>query len=139
MTDNVIRFPGTIGGGGSDGPVLEQRVTKLETDMARVLGILERLEPRIVELHATSAKQSDIAAVRSEMSAQRNSFKNEFKLVRADIALLNAEAARLGARFEGIDKRLASIPTTWQIVAILATLLIGISGIILATGRYFRP
>ena len=48
--------------------MLERRVEKLEENMQRVLAILERLEPKIIELSVSAAKQSDIAALRAELA-----------------------------------------------------------------------
>ena len=109
------------GGGGLVDPALPQRVAQLEKDMSRIFAILDRLEPRIVELHARSATQADVFAVKT------------------DVAAVKADVARVDGRLDGIDKRFAMIPTTWQTISIIAMLLLGISGIIFTAGRFLRP
>ena len=94
--------------------MLEQRVARVEVDMTRVLSILERLEPRIIELHAKMATQSELLA-------------------------LKADVLHMDEGVDGVDMRFAAIPTTWQIISILAVLLLGIAGIIFTAGRYFHP
>ena len=93
--------------------MLEQRVARLEQDVGRILSVLERLEPRIVELHARMATH-------------------------ADMGNLRAEVAKIDGRVEGMDKRLAAIPNTWQVISILAALLVGIAGIVFTAGKFLR-
>lgn len=104
----------STGGSGPEDPMLEPRVEKLEQDVGRITVILERLEPRIIELHARSASQTELSALR-------------------------ADFARLDGKIDGIDKRLANIPNTWQVISILAALLIGIAGIVFAAGKFLKP
>jgi hypothetical protein len=99
-----------IGMGGAGGP----EDPMLEQRVARLEQILERLEPKITEIFLTGAKQTDV---------QR----------------LQVDLARIEGRVMGIDGRLASIPTTWQVVAILATLLIGLSTIIFTASKWLHP
>lgn len=94
--------------------MLDARVERLERDLGRVTAILERLEPKIVELHAKSATLAEVGALRSDV-------------------------ARLDGRIDGLDKRLANIPNTWQVIAILSTLLIGVAGIVFAAARFMKP
>ena len=50
--------------GGPEGPMLEQRVARLEQ-------ILERLEPKITEILLTGAKQTDIQKLQVEFAEAR--------------------------------------------------------------------
>ena len=50
--------------GGPEGPMLEQRVARLEQ-------ILERLEPKITEILLTGAKQTDIQKLQVELAEAR--------------------------------------------------------------------
>ena len=109
------------GGGGPEGPTLEQRVSHLERDMSRVLTMLERLEPKIIEQHARGATQADVFALK------------------ADIAAVKSDIARIDGRLDGLEKRFAMIPTTWQTISIVAGLMLGITGILFAAGRFLRP
>jgi hypothetical protein len=63
---NVVPFHGGSkdGGDGSEGPMLEQRVARLEQ-------LLERLEPKITEILLTGAKQSDIQKLQVEFAETR--------------------------------------------------------------------
>jgi hypothetical protein len=104
---SVVRFPSKKDGG--DGPedlMLEQRVARLEQ-------ILASLEPKITEILLTGAKTDD------PQKAQ------------VDLARIEGRISGIEGRIVGIDGRLSLIPTTWQIIAILASLLIGVSGIVL--------
>ena len=51
--------------GGPEGPMLEQRVARLEQ-------ILERLEPKITEILLTCAKQTDIQKLQVELAEARD-------------------------------------------------------------------
>jgi hypothetical protein len=50
--------------GGPEGPMLEQRVARLEQ-------ILERLEPKITEILLTGAKQTDMQKLQVELAEAR--------------------------------------------------------------------
>ena len=112
---DIIDFRGRHGGGdGPEGLSLAPRVAQLEKDVSRNTAILERLEPMIIAIHANYATQADVFAVK------------------ADVAAVKSDVAR-------IDGRLDGIPTTWQIISIIAMLLVGIAGIVFTAGRFLRP
>ena len=80
--------------------MLEKRVEALETQGKRIEDALHRIEVRLAE----SVKQSD--------------FTN-----------ISREVGELKGLISGLEKRFSAIPTTWQIIAILATLMIGLFGL----------
>ncbi len=61
----IIPIKGSQGGqgsgGGPEGPILEQRVARLEQ-------ILERLEPRITEILLTCAKKDDLLKIQVDLA-----------------------------------------------------------------------
>jgi hypothetical protein len=52
---------------------------------------------------------------------------------------LEGRMAGLEGRMAGIEGRLSQIPTVSQSIAILATLLIGMSGVLFTASRLFHP
>jgi hypothetical protein len=52
---------------------------------------------------------------------------------------LNSKVAGLDGRMAGIEGRLSQIPNVWQTIALLATLLIGLSGIVFTASRFLHP
>ena len=56
-----------------------------------------------------------------------------------EIGKLTGRLGDISERLAHIDGRLANIPTTRQLLAILASLLIGIVGIIFAASRFLHP
>jgi len=68
----------------------------------------------------------------------------EAKLERHDEALRRIEEALkvltdVREKVAHIDGRLANIPTFWQTIALITTLLIGIAGLIFTASRLFHP
>jgi hypothetical protein len=97
-------------GGGQEMPMLEQRVAQPETTVARFGAVLERLEPKIVEIALTGAKQADIQKLQQDLSQ-----------VKGSVAALEGRFAGLEGRFSGLDARLGSLPTIWSILTIVFT------------------
>jgi hypothetical protein len=92
----IIRFPandfGSGGGDGPEGPMLEQRVTKIEGDIATI--------------------KSDIAA----MKVGQRSIEDSLLEIKTELKLL-PKAGEIGE----IKGRLSMMPTTWQLVGLLLT------------------
>jgi hypothetical protein len=61
--------------------------------MQRALAILERLEPKIIELSASSAKQSDITTLRAEVRGKLSMLPTWWMLIIGLIATWGAGAA----------------------------------------------
>lgn len=76
--------------------MLEQRVVVLEAYVSKIKSILERLEPKITEIQITGAKQVDLHKTQLDL-------------------------AEMKGRLGGVEARLASIPTTPQLVLWLLT------------------
>lgn len=76
--------------------MLEQRVAVLEANVSKIKSILENLEPKITEIMITGAKQVDLHKIQLDV-------------------------AEMKGRLGGVEARLASIPTTPQLVLWLLT------------------
>ena len=118
---DIVDFRDKYGGGGPADPTLQQRVAQLEKDVSRNTAILERLEPMIIAIHSSCAKQADVFAVK------------------ADVARIDGRIDGIEKRIDAVDKRFSMIPTTWQVISIIAMLLMGIAGIVFTAGRFLRP
>ena len=103
-----------------DGGMLEQRVTRLEDDMAAVKGILGRLEPLIVRMDerlnhmATKAElqevrteikevRTEVQEVRTEVAANRIDMshmvtKDELREIHTELVANRAEMARMATK-----------------------------------------
>jgi hypothetical protein len=95
------------GGSGPEDPMLERRVDTLEADMKEVKASLLRLETGFARMEE---RLSHVATV-------------------SDIAAVRESVSRL-------DGKLTLIPTTWQIIAILAALLFGVASLVYATNNF---
>jgi hypothetical protein len=100
--------------GGPEDPLLEERVERLEK-------ILASLEPKISEILLTCAKRDDVLKLQLE------------------IAEVKGRIQGIDGRLAGIDGRFSQIPTTWQILALVGTLLVGLSGLIFTASRFLHP
>ena len=118
--EHVVFSKETRGGGpgGPDGSDLARRVVALEVKIDRIDGALARLEPAVREIAVDNRKQ--------------------FVDLLSRIGAVEARLAGVEGQMEGVKGRLALVPTTWQIIAILATLLIGIAGIIFTASRFLH-
>jgi hypothetical protein len=126
---NVVlgKFPGDgkgSGGSGPEDPMLENRVARLEEQSERIERILQDMAPRIVELHSRIATRDDLNRVEASL--------------KADNARLDSRASHIEGRLDGIEKRFDQIPTVWGLLGILATLIIGITGLMVAYGQFIK-
>lgn len=133
MGDVVNFFPGEppsgFGGGGPNDPTLSQRVEQLEREVARGLAILESLQSVV----------RDIATEQRELGKQLRELAMKLSAVEGRIGASDGRLAGIEGRIGSIDSRLNALPTTWHILGILATMLIGITGIIFAVGNFIKP
>ena len=102
-------------GGGPNDPELELRVSLLELKFSQIADTLQRIESALKEL-----------------STDNREFRNQ-------LMDLSIKLAGVEGRITGIEGRLSGIPSTWHIVAILATLLFGVSGIVFAASKFYHP
>lgn len=101
--------------------MLEQRVERLEK-------ILSSLEPKITELLLTCAKKDDFQRLQLDLAK-----------VEGRMSGIDGRLAGIEGRMSSIEGRFSMIPTTWQILTILATLLIGVSAMVFTTAKYLHP
>jgi hypothetical protein len=93
----------------------------LEKRVGRVEKILASLEPKINEILLTCAKKDDV------------------QKLQLDISRMDGRISGLDGRLAGVEGRFAYIPTTWQMIGLLGTLLIGVSGLIFTASRFLHP
>jgi hypothetical protein len=111
MSDfNVIRFAGG-GGDGPEDPMLERRVAALESAVGEIRGSVSRIENKLERHDEALRRIEDALKVLSD----------------------------LREKVAHIDGRLANIPTFWQTIALMATFLIGIAGLIFTASRFLHP
>ena len=103
------------GGGGPEDPMLELRVAALETAVAQIESKVDRISDALRRIEDALKALADA----SRALVQQN--------------------ADLAAKVAHIDGRVSNIPTTWQTIAILSSLLIGISAIVFTASRFLHP
>ena len=128
--------------------MLEQRVARLEEQGGRIERILETLAPKITEIQARMATQADIAEIKREVAGLNNRISvmdGRFEGINDRFDGISGRFDGINGRLEGIDKRIAGVegrfsqvPTIWGMLGILATLLIGLTGIIFTVGKYLH-
>jgi len=151
-------------GGGPEDPMLEQRVGRLEEKVDRIEGILLRLEPKIIEVLQTVTNHSlQLARLETNMATRDELHKVQVDVIeikgdqRAAEERLNGKigemdgrlTGKLGAiegRLSGIEGRITTtegrfnqVPTIWGMLGIVATLLIGMAGLMFTAGKFFHP
>lgn len=126
------------GAAGPEDPMLEQRVAVLESDVGKIKGILERLEPKITELLLTGAKQADLQRLQADVArldGRLTGVEGRFAGVEGKIAGVEAKIggveakiggveAKIGGvdgKIAGLESRIASLPTTWTLLGIVFT------------------
>jgi hypothetical protein len=117
MSDyNVLKFPDKGGGGdGPEDPMLEQRVVALEARLDKLDVKVDRIEAAVLRLEPLLR---DISTRLTDLSVK---------------------VASIEGRMSGLEGRFSQIPTTWQIIAIFATFLIGLTGLLFASAKFFHP
>lgn len=103
---------GSMGGGPED-PMLEQRVEALEANVSRIKDVVERLEPKIVEILTAGAKQDSLHKTQLEV-------------------------AELKGRLTGLAERIAGLPTTLTILGIVFTTWGVGSGIVFTIAKFTK-
>jgi hypothetical protein len=114
MSAEVHDFPSRVlktTGGGPEDPMIEQRVANLEATVGDIRTSGARIEAKLERHEEALRRIEDALKVLVD--------------VREKVA--------------HIDGRLANIPTFWQTLALMATLLIGLSGIIFSASRFLHP
>lgn len=155
-------------GDGPEDPMLEQRVGRLEekTDRieAAVLRIdgmvqkileiqakqsadileiktsgakqadLHKLQLEVAEIKATGAKQTDLHKLQVEVAEVKATSAQQ-----ADLTKVQADIGEIKGRLAGIEGRFSQIPTIWGMLGIIATLLIGLAGLMFTAGKFLHP
>lgn len=148
--------------------MLEQRVGRLEEKVDRIENILLRLEPKILEVLQTVANHSlQFARLETNMATRDELHKVQLDTIEIKAGQLAVEerlnakigemdgrlsgkigemdgrlSGKLGAidgRLSGIEGRFNQVPTIWGMLGIVATLLIGIAGLMFTPGKFFHP
>ncbi len=104
--------------------------------MDRIIEALRRVEPALKEL---AADNRDFRNQLTEMSIKLAGFEGQLAGFDGRFKGLDGRFQGLDGRLAGIEGRLSQIPNVWQTIAILATLLIGLSGVLLTASRFFHP
>ena len=110
VSDNPAPTSQSGDGGGPEDSMLEQRVSRLEEKVDRIETILTRLEPQIMEVLRTGAKQAELNKLQSDfIRFEANAAtKDDLHKVQLDLA--------------EVKGRVSNLPTWWMlIVAILST------------------
>jgi hypothetical protein len=105
---------------------LEKLGSATQVRVERIDDALARLEPAVREIAVENRKQ--FAALLSRING-----------VEVRLASIDGRFAAVDGQLDGIKGRLALIPSVWQTIAILSTLLIGLSGLILTTAKFLHP
>jgi hypothetical protein len=131
--NNVIQFPGDNpaagGGGGPEDPMLEQRVGRLEEKVDRIEAILVRLEPKIMEVLHTGAKQAELNKVQLDVAELKSSAAKQIDLnkIQVQIAEILAGGAKQADLYKAqvelaeVKGRVAGLPTWWMLITAIIT------------------
>ena len=71
MSPNVVHWKSKSGDGGPkgpEGPIVEERVIRLEQKVDRIEQLLGQLTPKITEILLTGAKQADVYKMQVELA-----------------------------------------------------------------------
>jgi len=144
MSDNIIRgyFPGDSGGAGEDGggpedPVLEKRVDRLEADVAEMKATLRA--------HSSDLSEIKLALVKLDAKLDKLDAKFDGKLGEMDgrlsgkLGAIDGRLAGIEGRISSVEWRLNQIPGHWQMLGLIATLLIGLAGLMFTAGKFLHP
>jgi chromosome segregation ATPase len=125
VSAGIHEWPGRkigTGDGGPSGPTLEERVTAPEQRVERIDRKIDRIESKLDRHDEAFRRIED--ALKSLALDHKDFVKSQMDL-REKVA--------------HIDGRLANIPTFWQTLALQATLLLGIAGLIFTSSRLLHP
>jgi hypothetical protein len=135
-------------GGGPEDPMLEQRVGKLEEKVDRIEAILTRLEPKIMEILHTGAKQSaDIVELKTSAAKQvdLNKLQMDINRLQTDaveiknrLPVIDGRLTGLDGRLSGLSDRIGSLPSVWTMLGIVFTTWALGSGILIFAMNYLR-
>ncbi len=108
--------------------MLEQRVGKLEEKVDRIEAAVIRIDGMVTRILETGAKQSaDITEIKATGAKQ------------TDLNMVQLDTAEMKGRLSGIEGRFNQVPTIWGMLGVVATLLIGIAGLMFTAGKFFHP
>ena len=143
------------GGGGPEDPMLEERVGRLEEKFDRIEAIVTRIDGMVNQILATGAKQSgdlqklqtDVAEIKVTGAKQADLNKLQVEVAeikggsakQADLTRVQADIGEIRGRLAGIEGRFSQIPTVWGMLGIIATLLIGLAGLMFTAGKFLHP
>ncbi|WP_407049907.1 hypothetical protein [Methyloraptor flagellatus] len=132
---------GNIGGGGPEDPMLETRVENLERDMKDIRSTLHKSELLLIEIKAhlvNCATKDEVAKLREDVIdvRARIATKDDVAALRGDISNVRQDTAELKGRFDGLDKRFAYLPSTWQMITFMVTSQIALAGLLFVAVKF---
>ncbi len=165
---NVIQGGKGVDGGGPEDPMLEQRVGRLEEKVDRIEAAVLRIDGMVTQILEASAKQSaDIVEIKANGAKQADLIKLQLEVAevkangakqvdlnklqldvadfkgtaakQADLIKVQSDIAEMKGRLTGVEGRFTQVPTIWGMLGIVATLLIGIAGLMFTAGKFFHP
>ncbi len=102
--------------------MIEARVAVLEEKVGRIELKLDRVENKL-DRHDDAFRRVEDA----------------LKSLAEDNKRFSTSLADLREKVAHIDGRLANIPTFWQTILLMATLLVGIAGLLFTASKVFHP
>ncbi|WP_375453278.1 hypothetical protein [uncultured Methylobacterium sp.] len=117
---------GGNGGGTSDG--MDRRVATLEKGIDKLFARLDDI-------------QTSIAAARLDTEKRFGTLESRLIAIdtKLDAKVSTSELTPIAAKIGTIDGKVSNIPTVWQMIALMAALLAGVSGLAIAIVRLARP
>jgi hypothetical protein len=125
-------------GGGPEDPMVEQRIQRLEAGVSEIKSTLLKLDAKFDLLDAKF--DGKLGEMDSRLSGKLGEMDGRLsgKIGEMD-GRLTGKLGAIEGRLSGIEGRFNQVPTIWGMLGIVATLLIGIAGLMFTAGKFFHP